>query len=592
MREPRMQRRGLFALIGAVLILSGVALAGTTVSPTEAQWADDVYGSSTFTASVHPDEDRNFARHAGPFGQLIRSGGNSTNFGPGPSTVSPGSSSPRVSDPDRNGDGQIDWVTASEGFLLNAEAQHRNCSRRENSRLETCAGTGHEAAGAKSFAVAQIQNFESRVLASLIPYIPIRLVALGQDTPTVATAACTPGRDGVATLTGGKLSLGSSLNPDEFDLPQPGKYVELNRDIGGYTYTGYLHHDYEVRDNYARSQLRLYLKAKGDVTGSTPWTIHVILAHAECGTRMNPTPAPDRPGSSDPRPATQLFATSNLRTRQVVETPSILEAMDVTGESQDDALLPSLDNAAADSGEDVTDSEPAIQTSGAAVPTTESPSQTDEPQSESIPASARPTDPTSVASTVPTTPSPSGAAATTTAEQSAVAEGPQQPESVRVGREFALVNRDGVELGTATVEDIVRTPGCGIEVTLSIATSDEAGPDRWASVGPENFAEVRPGGSIRKAGRTSSDCEQATISRTTALSPGRAYELVIAIQLSDSAQQAMLRPEGTAGWTVDLPPLPRVATTTSPAAAPATTNAVPETSAAAEVSPTAETAGA
>ena len=140
---------------------------------------------------------------------------------------------------------------------------------------------------------------------------------------------------------------------------------------------------------------------------------------------------------------------------------------------------------------------------------------------------------------------------------------------MRVGREFAIVNRDGVELGTAKVEDIVRTPGCGVELTLSIITSAEAGPDRWTSVAPDDFAEVRAGGSTREATTLNSDCEQAANSTTTPLTPGRDYEIVIAFQLDDSAQQAMLRPGGTAGWIFDLPALPRVTATTSPSAAAA-----------------------
>lgn len=137
------------------------------------------------------------------------------------------------------------------------------------------------------------------------------------------------------------------------------------------------------------------------------------------------------------------------------------------------------------------------------------------------------------------------------------------------------MNRDGVELGTAKVDDIVWTPGCGVELTLSITTSDEAGPDRWATIEPTDFAEVRPGGSTRQATRLDTECERASASRTTALSPERDYEIVIAFQLDDTAQRAMLRPEGTAGWIFDLPPLPRVATTTSPQAPAPTTSAVP-----------------
>ena len=177
-----------------------------------------------------------------------------------------------------------------------------------------------------------------------------------------------------------------------------------------------------------------------------------------------------------------------------------------------------------------------------------------------------PSEPTSSESSVPT-----GEAKPETTEQTAVAEGPKEPDSVRVGREFAIVNRDGVELGTAKVEDIVRTPGCGVELTLSITTSTEAGADRWASIAPDDFAEVRAGGSTREATTLNSDCEQGAYSTTTPLSPGRDYEIVIAFHLDDSAQQAMLRPGGTAGWIFDLPALPRVTATTSPSAAAAPT---------------------
>ncbi|MVZ89995.1 hypothetical protein GQF49_05810 [Microbacter sp. ANSKLAB05] len=139
-----------------------------------------------------------------------------------------------------------------------------------------------------------------------------------------------------------------------------------------------------------------------------------------------------------------------------------------------------------------------------------------------------------------------------------------------------MVNREGIELGTARIDNIERTSGCGVELTLSIRTSDETGSDRWSTIGPDDFAEVRPGGAIRKAGRVSSDCEQAANSRVTALSAGREYEIVIAIAVDDSAQRAMLRPDGTAGWFFDLPPLPTVTATTSPSAPTTTSSPITE----------------
>ncbi|MCT1713516.1 hypothetical protein M3B38_16355 [Dietzia cinnamea] len=191
-----------------------------------------------------------------------------------------------------------------------------------------------------------------------------------------------------------------------------------------------------------------------------------------------------------------------------------------------------------------------------------------EPGTPAATSPAAPTKPSEVRNAIPGN-APTETAATDPAEQATAPEGPQSPELARVGREFAVVNREGVELGTARIDDIVRTPGCGVELTLTIRTSAEAGPDRWASIGPGDFAEVRPGGSIRKAGRVSSDCERAANSRVTALSAGREYDIVIAIALGDSAKRAALRPDSTAGWVFDLPPLPKDAATTSQA--PATT---------------------
>ncbi|PAY24281.1 hypothetical protein CEY15_04660 [Dietzia natronolimnaea] len=138
--------------------------------------------------------------------------------------------------------------------------------------------------------------------------------------------------------------------------------------------------------------------------------------------------------------------------------------------------------------------------------------------------------------------------------------------TVAPGRWFTVVGRDGVELGSAKIDDIVRTPGCGVELTLSITTSAEAGPDRWSSLGPGDFAELRSGGATRDARTVGSDCEQSAVSTTTRLSPDREYEIVLTFQLDDSAQRAMLRPEGTGGWAFDLPPLTTVAVVTTPAA--------------------------
>ncbi|AWH92961.1 hypothetical protein A6035_13140 [Dietzia lutea] len=214
--------------------------------------------------------------------------------------------------------------------------------------------------------------------------------------------------------------------------------------------------------------------------------------------------------------------------------------------------------------EDVADDESSTDEEGKSTEAAPSPTASPQPTQSSEPLAAEP-------ETVDSEPATSEPATSEPTVPTTVPEGPQNPEAVRVGREFEVVTRDGLELGTARIDDIVRTPGCGAELTLSIRTSAEAGPDRWASIGPGDFAEVRPSGSIRRAGTVTSDCDQSTNSRIAALSASREYEIVIAIALDDSAQQAMLRPDGTAGWMFDLPPLPKVTATTSPSA-PATTS--------------------
>ncbi|MFJ6111323.1 hypothetical protein ACIQCV_11640 [Dietzia maris] len=268
------------------------------------------------------------------------------------------------------------------------------------------------------------------------------------------------------------------------------------------------------RLGYAKSELRLHVEADG-ATGE-PWILHVILANAECGLSQSIEENIPQPTATNFR---SLAGTATMA--RVLQQPPPAAAPVEPTESEVSAPIP--------------DSE-------ARIPSAEPRSADSEPET-SAPADSE------------------------TEEPITAPAGPQDPELVRIGREFAVVNREGVELGSARIDDISRTPGCGVELTLSIRASDEAGPDRWASIGPDDFAEARPGGSIRKAGRVSSDCEQAANSRDTALSAGREYEIVLAIALDDSAQQAMLRPDGTAGWMFDLPPLIRVPVTPGPESA-------------------------
>lgn len=586
MRESGTQPRILLALAGVLALLATLALGAATMRPTEATWQDTVHGESVFGAA-NPYEGEHFARSISAYGAVKQQDGTVRNLGPSRREALPATdwrAPTRVTDA---------WESVGAGSFLSAiraSADTRTCARRENRATGNCDPLT-ENSQATSYAVSELRGLYVRALAI---FVPVPLIT-SSSTPIRATASCTPGQNGVATLTSDPLNLGGLFGDGTpIDIPGLGESEPLTpRDIGAYTYTGVIEHVWEEEPGYAKSQLRLHVEATGDLTSSEVWTFHAILAHAECGVSHSVTEPPMRPAADSPMVANSRVATNAMNSLRTIpeeaEVPSTeaTAAADTTDDRADDssenaADLPTLDDAADDESDRETadNSGSTTTTSATASPTTSSPAKTtaaattatsEQESSESSTTVPRTSDPASSESSVPT-----GEAPPETTEQTAVAERPQEPESVRMGREFALVNRDGVELGTAKVEDIVRTPGCGIALTLSITTSAEAGPDRWASVAPDDFAEVRSGGSTREATRVSSDCEQAAHSQTTSLSPGRDYEIVIAFQLDDSAQQAMLRPDGTAGWIFDLPPLPQV-TTTIPTAT-STTEQVPATS--------------
>lgn len=472
----------LLAVLGAMLMAVSLAVAADRIQPTEASWADQVRGTSSFSA--HPDAGKNRARATSAYGSMTYRIANQENlakveaFGRSEGPLTGAATGP---------------ITREvHGALLNVPARVSGtvCARTTPAD-KACSLDPQPGSGV----FAQATSSELGVSSFFVPLV--RHGGGGDSAPATATAACQPGQTGIAGLTaGGPVILGPWPGTVSVPIPAANRESVGSRTIGTITYTARIQRIETVDIGYAKSELRLLVTADG--TTGDPWTLHVILASAECGmSRQIQENLPQPTATNFPLPGGSM------------------------------SLLRSVGAPATD-GQDPGPSENAAPEP--TVPTTEP--------------------------TVPTT------------EQTAATEGPQEPESVRIGGEFAVVNRNGVELGTATVEDVARTPGCGVQLTLSITTSAEAGPDRWASVAPDDVAEVRPGGSTREATTLSSDCEQAANSTTTSLSPGRDHEIVIAVQLDDSAQQAMLRPDGTAGWIFDLPPLTAIAVTTTGTAEP------------------------
>lgn len=530
MRTVQSPARRLMAIIGALIITAAAVLGTVTMSPTEASWGDRVYGSSTF--GTHPDAGKNRARGTAAYGSMTYRVANQEDFAK--VEVLAKAEGPLTS-------AATGPITRSvRGALLNVPASVDGtvCARSTISGGLCSKDPGHTAASD----FAQAHSSELSVTSfglSIVRYAQGR-----SATPAIATASCAPGRSGTAGLLDGEpVVLGRSNNQVEVPIPGANRETRGVRTWNSVTYTARLQWTKVERLGYAKSELRLHVEADG-ATGE-PWILHVILANAECGLSQSIEENIPQPTATNFR---SLAGTATMA--RVLQQPPPAAAPVEPTESEVSAPIPDSE------AQIPADHQP---NNGTEISTTQkAPTQPAAPSEEPESASSEP------ATSAPATSAP---ATSDAPEPTAASEGPQGPELVRIGREFAVVNREGAELGTARIDDITRTPDCGVAITLSIRTSDEAGTDRWASIGPDDFAEVRPGGSIRKASRVSSDCEQAANSRVTALSAGREYEIVIAIALDDSAQQAMLRPDGTAGWMFDLPPLIRVPVTPGPESA-------------------------
>lgn len=585
MRKARERQRAIVALIGTIMLVTSLALAAGSIRPTEAQWEDKAYGESVFGTA--DNAGLNYARALATYGTFARPISPLERIGPA-HQLDTNTTNPTAA-PFQESTMRFQDV----GFLglINMSVTGATCARSDQASLAPCpSNTPPIPAGAASFASGSANGL--RISTGLLP--------LARYTDTLrTTASCTPGRVGtVAVERNGDLVLGAWPGTTSVPIPVAGEGQRIarstasHRETGLYTYTATVTHVKETGVGYAKSDMYLELHSDTTLGDSERWSLIIGLASAECGLSRDPGNAPGYPTANAGVP--QVLARNSLVTTEAmspfvnavelqnldeVATPDTREAVVGLGVGEGETEAPSLDDAANDESvrETDEDSEAATTTSATPSPTASAPAET---TTAATSTSAKETA-TEASTTVPGTSEPASSesavptedAVAEPTEQTAVAEGPQEPETVRVGREFAVLNREGVELGTAKVENIVRTPGCGVELTLSITTSAEAGPDRWASVAPDDFAEVRPGGSTREATTLSSDCEQAARSTTTPLSPGRDYEIVIAFRLDDSAEQAMLRPEGTAGWIFELPAQTTVTVTISPSAAPSTEQA-------------------
>lgn len=582
--ESRKKLHILLAFAGVLALLASVALAAGTMRTTEATWQDTVAGEAKFGTAKNAGQ--NYARAMSIFGSIQRQL-TQENLKQGNSTSLPGGG--LIASPATHDDSGLISV-------LPLQITGNTCA--------TTAGDAVTACGAPtlpkgtSYAAGEVNKLGLWV-AGLQGRQNLAFNLDGESPAYRATATCRPGEPGQTSVSaGGPIVIREETN---LFLPPKNRQTAASHRVSlTHNITGTLQNRQESGPGWAKSEVRLFVKSDAILSD---WTLHVVLASAECRLASSGLDELNRPTSAAPanlpesanqpvsmmsRHAAALQPVTDLVEDELGEAA---ESSDETGADadaeQDQSELPPLPDVdeAADESDIAETTTPA--TSATTSPATSAPARptsgTSEPSapeanttvpSTSSPATSAPAA-TESATTVPAAPE--------TVEPTAPTEtvdAPQQPQDVRVGLSFTVTGADGAELGTAKVEDIVRTPGCGVELTLSITTSAEAGPDRWASIGPDDFVEVRPGGATRDARRLSSDCEQSAHSRTTALSPSNSYEIVIAFLLDDSASRAMLRPEGTAGWIFDLPAstlptMSQTTTTTSPATT--TVASAPET---------------
>ncbi|MCY1658005.1 hypothetical protein OVA21_12505 [Dietzia sp. SL131] len=579
MRESIKQPRILLALAGVLALLATLTLGAATMRPTEATWQDTVNGQSVFGAD--PAGIKSYARAISGNG-VIKRPITSDAIGPARAVANPAT---------RSASARLAYDDSGAFDVLPLEMSGNACAGVGAQQAASCGATA-TVPPAGSFAKSDVRNLKLWA-AGIRGVQNVTFESSSTQAPITATATCVAGQTIEPRVSAGGPILLRGRTP--LYLPPANRQTSAtDRGFLSHNISGVLQVHQAQGPGWAKVEVRLHVE---NVYPLSDWTLHVVLASAECGIAQDMPAESPRPTTARPKslteapnqPATATFASRTAlrmspEVEPTVESTTVLPTEDSSAIDGDtpESELPTLDDAASDretadnsAATTTTSATPSPTTSTSATTTADATSTTSKPESsESSTTVPGTSEPASSESSVPTE-----EAAPETTEQTAVAEGPQDPEAVRVGQEFAVINREGVELGIARIDDIVRTPGCGVELALSIRTSSEAGPERWASIGPRDFAEVRAGGSTREATKLNSDCAQAANSTTTALSPGRGYEIVIAFQLDDSAQQAMLRPDGTAGWIFDLPPLPRVSVTTSPSSPATTESPTPDASA-------------
>ncbi|WP_017835838.1 alpha/beta fold hydrolase [Dietzia sp. UCD-THP] len=390
-------------------------------------------GAAEFGAA-NPHQNTRFARAMSTFGQMERAVRDSDVGAVTAFRQSPDTSRQVVGPATHSSTGSFPT------FLLPLTTVGFSCSTLDaQSRCENGNPTG--VAAATAGAVSETRSLDVRTASIL----GADLVSYSGRNPIRATAACSP-TAGAATLSSdGPVILGrNGLFEQEVRVAMPGPNSEQTgyRSWGSYDYVATLQHVRKEGPGYALSQLRLRVNATG-TGGAERWNLTLILAHAECGVDRAATAAPTRP---TPGKWPVLSAQSNRMMAVQADAPTALQSEDADPEG----VEPSSDKSSVPSSPS-TDDAPAVDSE---------PGATGDKSESGATTTTAPATTTPVAQSEP-------------AEQSTGADAQQRPENVAPGRWFTVMGRSGVELASARIYDIVRSPGCGVALILSITTSAE-----------------------------------------------------------------------------------------------------------------------
>ncbi|MFD6897824.1 hypothetical protein ACFWB0_25225 [Rhodococcus sp. NPDC060086] len=586
--------------VAAVGLLCGLALIlanGGVVGQTMASWSDRVVGGSVFRTSE--DAGKAYARAISTHGWLNRLV-SVDKFGPIRSFTDAQRPLKFV---------DSGWVQGEESGtfrVVTAEGQGRSCSRSEIATPNECTPPPSTSLPPRAYAASLANALRITAVGDL--GVMMSYGTGTNPTPVAATAACRPGQNGVARLTGGNFNVRGATLP----IPPPNGQGSATATSPGFRYDATLRHVRVEGQNQAKSQLWLHASSTGRVTGTVQWRVDMLLVDAECGIGMSTPPEPGLQTASVPMRADVLaaqFAQPDDSSETCIEpTRDEIRVGDTEHKSQ--ALSDDNQNSASDPAAGTVTDSTAERTGDHDAPagtscTGETPTVLDVLAQEAVtpeeyavdpeggqelsaaaqgtptPPASTPTSPVSEAATdstsgtasaeespehttpvdsaTPDTPAASPTVTTTSAPPNdtvpapAPTPGPTEPTSVGVGRPFALVATDGTELGTATVTAVRNEPGCGIAVQMSVRTSSKTDEPQWNTLTSNDFRAILADGSTAGVRPDEGGCDPTRTALPQVLQPATSYAGWLTFGVSPAVSTVMLRPAGTAGWTFAVP---------------------------------------